>query len=298
MADYFTLETSVQNSRPVEIYSFRQGGGAFLNYTSAEQPIVVGGTTYTPVPIKRTTPQKAKEISQTRLEITMPSDDVLLDPFRSILSAVRLDVTISRVQLFEGSPAGPSTVYVVFKGYVASVVFNDEEASLELHPFNERFRREMPRYTYQSLCNHELYDARCKVVEGFFDYSGLVSGVNGNLITVNGASGAGATAFVGGFIRTLAGDNWRQILAQDGDTLTLLIPFNTVVIGTTMVLQQGCDHSLSTCLSKFNNVVNFGGFPYVPEKNPFEQGQFTKEGVFDEGQDENRTVSNKFKVTR
>ena len=31
----------------------------------------------------------------------------------------------------------------------------------------------------------------------------------------------------------------------------------------------GCDHTLATCAAKFGNQLNYGGFPYIPVKNPF-----------------------------
>jgi hypothetical protein len=34
--------------------------------------------------------------------------------------------------------------------------------------------------------------------------------------------------------------------------------------GDTFTAYPGCDKTQNTCTSKFNNLVNFGGFPYVP----------------------------------
>ena len=31
----------------------------------------------------------------------------------------------------------------------------------------------------------------------------------------------------------------------------------------------GCDRTFATCQSKFGNSLNFGGFPWIPVKNPF-----------------------------
>jgi hypothetical protein len=31
----------------------------------------------------------------------------------------------------------------------------------------------------------------------------------------------------------------------------------------------GCDRTRLTCSLKFGNIANFGGFPWVPQKNPF-----------------------------
>lgn len=75
------------------------------------------------------------------------------------------------------------------------------------------------------------------------------------------------------------GDDARLILSQSGDDLQLLLPFPDSILGSTVVILAGCDHTVTTCDSKFNtpsdpqsNVVNFGGFPFVPTKNPFEGG--------------------------
>jgi uncharacterized phage protein (TIGR02218 family) len=34
--------------------------------------------------------------------------------------------------------------------------------------------------------------------------------------------------------------------------------------GDTFTVYFGCDHTPGTCRSKFNNLANFRGFPYVP----------------------------------
>jgi len=36
----------------------------------------------------------------------------------------------------------------------------------------------------------------------------------------------------------------------------------------------GCDHSVSTCAARFDNLANYGGFPFIPTKNPFSTGVF------------------------
>jgi hypothetical protein len=35
-------------------------------------------------------------------------------------------------------------------------------------------------------------------------------------------------------------------------------------VGDTFTIYYGCDHTPGTCQSKFNNLANFRGFPYVP----------------------------------
>ena len=45
--------------------------------------------------------------------------------------------------------------------------------------------------------------------------------------------------------------------------------FAIPTLGQTVDVFAGCDHSLAICESKFANVINYGGFPFVPIKNPF-----------------------------
>ena len=52
--------------------------------------------------------------------------------------------------------------------------------------------------------------------------------------------------------------------AADG-TITLFEPaYYTPVVGNTFTMVPGCRKRLEDCRDKWNNVVNFGGFPYVP----------------------------------
>jgi hypothetical protein len=42
-----------------------------------------------------------------------------------------------------------------------------------------------------------------------------------------------------------------------------------LAVGNAFEAFAGCDRSFSTCQSKFGNSLNFGGFPWIPPKNPF-----------------------------
>jgi hypothetical protein len=71
---------------------------------------------------------------------------------------------------------------------------------------------------------------------------------------------------------SIGDDEKRLVTGHTGNVLTLQIPFPTDVTGATAVVQPGCDHKITTCTSKFSNDINYGGFPLVPEKNPFNTG--------------------------
>jgi len=272
MATLSELEKSIESSRPVELYTFTIGAQNFL-FTSAEGIVTFGGTDYAPLPVKRSNPTQSKEQRSTALRITLPSDSDPARPYIAVQPSEQMTVIIQRIQP-DAVPGGTSII--MFDGFVSSVSFEDETAELRCIPFNELFTREIPRFQYQGLCNHVLYDARCKVVAGSFKHSGTVLGVVGTKIQIQGLPTAGLP-FIGGYVEIPGGSEQRLILDQTGIEVTILYPFLQDVSGGTLDAFQGCDHTATTCAQKFNNILNHGGHPFVPTINPFNQTQITKE---------------------
>jgi len=209
------------------------------------------------------------EDSSGQLTITLPLDNPVPQKFIVSLPGKVGTVQVQRAQFTDVA----EEAVVLFDGFVANVSFDGElEAKVLCNPNTKVFNRAAPRFQYMGLCNHILYDERCKVSIGAFTFTGLVSAVAGNDITVNGAGGVGlGDNFVAGFCRSPAGtlDDARMVLAQAGDVMTLLLPFAISPIGQNVDLFAGCDHTLATCDSKFAAVLDYGGFPFVPRKNPF-----------------------------
>lgn len=278
MANSATQEISVESNQPIELYEFTQSGST-TRYTSAEGNILFNGFTWLSRTLSRSGFGKMTEAEQTELKLKLPTTDAIASVFVGIQPASRLDLVVTRIH----ETASPVTAMLQFRGFATAAAFNDEECTLSFKPFNELFQREMPRQTYQGLCNHVHYDTRCKIVESASPNQFIGSVVsqtnNGEVINIAGVGAVADNksplqAFKGGFVRLQDFTDYRMILNQDGDNLTLLLPFRNSVLGTTVVVQRGCDRSLATCRDKYNNVVNYGGFPHVPGVNPFGQGTF------------------------
>jgi uncharacterized phage protein (TIGR02218 family) len=271
-------EIAIETNRPIELFEFT-AGTTTTRYTSSEGEVPFNGFTWLPRTIERSSYGKHVESEATTLDIKLPSTDVIASRYIGIQPADRLDVVVSRIH----ETMSPETAILLFRGYVTSAAFKDEVCKLILKPFNEIFQRQMPRQTYQGLCNHVHYDGRCGILETASpnQLTGTVISQTNNGEVIN-VAGAGAVAdnksplqaFKGGFVRTQDSSDFRMILDQNGDDLTLLLPFSTSVLGATVVLQRGCDRSIATCAAKYSNVINYGGFPHVPGINPFRQGTF------------------------
>lgn len=263
------FETSVEDGNIIELYQFTQGA-VVSRYTNFNEDVIFNGSSWLTTQISRDEIERAIETGINDLKIRLPLDNPIASQYIPNVPGKVIDVIIYRAHYTD--PA--EQILVVFEGYIAQAEFDGGlEATLTLQPFTSQFKRSAPRYTYQSLCNHVLYDAQCKIARGTFTHVGLLSGIDETLrtVTVNGVVGLGSDWAVGGWVAFPAGgnDDQRLVVAQSGDTLTLLSNFASDVLGFNVDVFAGCAHDITTCNTKFSNVINFGGTPYVPVKNPF-----------------------------
>ena len=88
-------------------------------------------------------------------------------------------------------------------------------------------------------------------------------------VTASGIPWSGASdAYAQGTLVFTTGANLAVsagIRSAGAGLLTLAAPLRVVPApGDTFTAYQGCDHTLATCGSKFNNTAHFRGFPFVP----------------------------------
>jgi len=278
---YDAYASSVEDNRPVELYVFTQGSDEF-RYTDQPADVVVSGLTYTAEAISRSRLEETRDSAITgKLDITVPSSNSFASRFKKYTPALRATISVRRYQRSDTSVG----VITVFEGFVGSVRFTQEGrvAAVTCIPAIQAQSRPIPRQSYQNSCNHVLGDSLCKVdlTDSRWRLSSPVTAFDSdtNKATVTGASAFGADWWTGGVMEIGGGADHRLILAQDGDDVTLLLPFPESIVGSTVVLLAGCDHSITTCDTKFNtpadplsNVINYCGFPFVPNKNPHETG--------------------------
>lgn len=264
---YQAIETSREDGNVLELFKFTFGA-VTTRLTSYNQDVVFQGSTWTSIQISRDDVQNSIEDTLNEIKITMPASHPIPEAYISNVPG-----RVGSVEVFRAHADDPVEETVLdFQGFISQVNFDAAlVATLTCQPNSSVFKRTAPRFTYQSNCNHILYDAGCKIARSSFLHTALVNAISGRTITVAGLSAKGVGWAVGGFVvfPAAGNDDARLILEQSGDTVTLLNTFAADVLNTTVDVFAGCDHSLAICDSKFANVINFGGFPFVPTKNPF-----------------------------
>ena len=265
-------ESGIESGKPLEFYRIDFGSEIFY-LTSHDEDVVFKGVPYIQTTgLSHTGVEASNEEEVNAIEITIPSNHRIAEKFAGIIPGKRVFAEVWKSHRSE--IGGTEELVIAFEGFVATVRFRGAiDFVLKCRPSSDIFRSTGPRYVYSVLCNHTLYDARCKVSRSSFQHDGTITAISGDVITVNGASGLGATYFEGGFAEFPAGlgEEYRLILSQSGDDMRLLLPFaDSSALGQTVRLFAGCKHDLATCNSKFANAINYGGTPYVPPKNPFQ----------------------------
>jgi len=260
-----TLEKSAIDGAPVELYEFTIGPNHW-RYTSGDENQVLNGLTFKREPLKRSKLEIGEEINRANLKIHLPRDNPVADLFRLYPPGAVMLVRIWRRH------RGDADAVLLWHGRVLNCEFAGGEAILHSEPALTSLRRNALRRFWQRQCPHVLYSTSCKVSQSAYKISDQASAVNGTQVDVPAAAGQADGYYAGGIF------SWgnpsgvvesRIILSHTGTTLTLAAPIHDLVAGDTVDISPGCDHTLSTCTGRFGNAENYGGWPYIPRKNPF-----------------------------
>lgn len=209
------------------------------------------------------------EVDSLSLKImASPTMEIIDVPFMQACTSNLLDgATVKLERAFLNSDGSVIGVVNMFQGRVAGIQASRSEAQITVNSDLELLNVQMPRHVYQPGCQHTLYDGGCQVDRSSKEVVTTVTSATLTTITTAPLAQSSGYFDMGYVSFVLIGDvgEKRTIRAWDGETLSLLNPLNSVpTTGTTIYLYPGCDKSKETCDSKFNNLVNFRGFPYVP----------------------------------
>jgi len=269
------IEESRYGGRPVTLYHFRYGTAvhAFYAYTDAEQTQMFDGVPHAPIPIKRSAIQATGSLDKNAMTITTPISTELADLFRIYPPSQMVVLTIRQRHL--GDP--DEAALLCWTGRILSMERKDSEAIFTCEAINSSMRRTGLRRHYQYGCPHVLYSPgayQCRadkskatitkpvVTIPFANQLGLAGGWNGPIAPEK---------YNGGLVEwdTDIGVEVRTIMrVLDGSTLVLNGAVRDLVPGQDLRISLGCNHQTSDCTQLHNNILNYGGQPYIPLSNP------------------------------
>jgi uncharacterized phage protein (TIGR02218 family) len=261
-----SVERSVEGRAPVELWTFFRSFQTW-RYTSADRDINFGGFPYLARSIARSSIESSAELARGTLRVTVPRDLEVADLYR--VAPPTVPVTCTLQQYHDGDGAA----IMLWSGRITSVAFRGVAAEIAMEPVFTSMRRVGLRRLYQRQCPHVLYGPACNVNAEAVRLTSIVDAISGATVTVPAASLQASGWYAGGYLEyePTAGIPERRFITDHvGGSLTLTMTPAGLTVGMTVKVYPGCDHTLATCSGKFSNAANFGGFPFMPTKNPFD----------------------------
>ncbi|HLP67719.1 MAG TPA: phage BR0599 family protein [Rhizobium sp.] len=272
-------EISNQDGLRIALYEIEWGETKWY-YTSADKdltfdiPVDVGTETRT---------YKAVAISDSGMTqggsnnnditVSAPSNIPLRDLFASTPPSLEIWLTIRRAHYGDTDPP-----LIYWSGTITNVKPQEGNAGIDIvgKTLLASFGRSGLRLAWTRGCPHMLYDQDCGVDRELHARTGTISALTGNSVTVTFDDPAPVAGwFDGGFIQweaSLEGTvDRRGIVSSPLDNKFII--FGTtyrLAVGMEVKLYPGCDLATGTCLNKFDNLANYGGFEQMTGKNPFD----------------------------
>lgn len=140
----------------------------------------------------------------------------------------------------------------------------------ELRSLAHRFDEEQGRQ-FQRNCSADLGDARCTIdlASPLYSTGATIATVETGgafLVALDAAFDAGF--FTDGTLVSAGGERHTVKLHEKtvaSDRIVLWsAPATSLAAGARVTLKAGCDKSPESCAKKFDNIVNFRGFPHMP----------------------------------
>ena len=245
--------------------------GLVQGFTDHDQDVVLNGTT-----CRAATGLSAAEAT-TQLGLAVTGSEIsgaLADETLSEadLAAGRYDAAQVEIWLVDWSE--PSLNVLLMKGVLGEVRREGAAFTAEVRGLADRLSQENGRF-YGARCSADLGDSRCAIDLSSPTLRGSGSASELHATSRFTASGidsyadgwftAGRLVWTSGANNGLAIEVKTHRVGADGVTLELwqAMP-ETIAPGDAFTVTAGCDKSFSTCVARFNNAVNFRGFPHIP----------------------------------
>jgi uncharacterized phage protein (TIGR02218 family) len=187
------------------------------------------------------------------------------------LAAGRYDAATVEIWLVDWSE--PALRVLLAKGTLGEVRREGEAFTAEMRGLSERLAQESGRL-YTATCSADLGDGRCRIdlASPAFRGAGAVISLEATAAFIaGGLDGFEDGWFTAGKLTFTSGANSGlsvEVKCHRKAGAVRLVLWQAmaepIVAGDTFLITAGCDKRFDTCRARFNNALNFRGFPHIP----------------------------------
>lgn len=267
-------EKSRAEGSPVTLYYIAWGDtpSSYDAYTDAEQEVMHNGVTYKPIPITHGNITSSGTLDKATLAIMTPTDTELAGRFISYPPGRVISCIIRQGHAEDADQEFP----VVWSGRIISASYDSDDNQYQLtgEPVSTSMKRPGLRRRYQYGCPHVLYGQSCRASKDDATVTTTVTAISGSSITlVSGWPGEGQSEkYIGGMIEwtTAVGNKEARSILRNPDNRSFLVAgrLSGLTEGAQIDVILGCGHTMEDCRALHNNILNYGGCPWIPLENP------------------------------
>lgn len=258
-----------------ECFDLTLRDGTVLHYTTWPKDLTISGTTYKAGPPFLWASKLTQSVGTSSDSITLTilgRDTDLVEGipiFQALAGGLFSGATFLQKRFLMASPGDTSNGAIIWFGGRLGPVnqLTRSKATVKVDAHTILLRNQSPGRLLQASCPATLFDSLCTLNRAAFKTSNAVvagSTMNKILTTLGQADGY----FTQGSIKFTSGVNvgvMRPVkLYASGNVFLGLKLDQNVSAGDTFDIYPGCDKTQATCNTKFSNLINFAGTPYVP----------------------------------
>lgn len=262
------LQNHLDSGATNMVYCWRvvRKDGQEQGFTEHDTDITFGSLTYSA--------SSGFTASRVQQQLGLSVDNLNLDGVLDSVSINEDDLAAGRyddalVELFWVRADNPAQRVMITRGNIGEVKRGETGFSAEFRSIAHRLQQVTGR-TFQRYCDAQVGDSRCGVNlnTAAFRSTGTVTAAQGREIQLADLSAFADGWFTHGVIKFTSGENDGlsfEVRAHAGNVVSLWqIPPFQVAAGTTYEMTAGCQKDNIVCRTKFNNIRNFRGFPFMP----------------------------------
>jgi len=243
--------------------------GTVYGYTDCDEDITVDGIKYVSTPgLNRSSLTSTSNDTVSNQEISSGWVDA---PEQDLISGV-FDNALVEVAFCSWRQPTYGKV-IIQRGNIGIIQWTADGFRADIQSHMRQLTRNLNFITTPN-CRHQLFSqfstgtvGACTLNKASYTSNGTVSGITTQRIKFSTGLANPDQYFQNGVLTWSTGGNAglkHEVKSNVGGVFELFLPtFKDITVNDQFSITAGCDKSAATCKSKFNNIINFGGFPHI-----------------------------------
>lgn len=255
-------------SKPIFYFKFVRGTNEW-RYTTADRERTLFGQTYLPAPISRSKIRSGPERRQQPITVKAPKDLPVLSNWRPFPPQDAISLTIFLEEV------GEAEIAVDWIGRVLTIKSVGENVSMtcqntQVRAHQAKLYRAFQRGCWSPWGSQGL--GMCNIVKSGHALPTTMTQVNTVTFTSSSFLLVPSGRLAGGWVEwTRVSDGvveYRTINEHVGNQIVLAYGLNDIAVDFGVVAYPGCKHTPDDCNDYYDNMPNYGGQYFMPNKNP------------------------------